>query len=230
MDLSSRASGPEIMDSADVGPDVFARVMDDLASVSRVMLAHGPTIGFLQRATRGLPRGTAVSILDIGCGEGDLLRRIRRWSDRRGLDARLSGLDLNPRSAIAARAKTRAASAIDYVTGNVFDYDGRADFVVSSLFTHHLTDEQATHFLRWMERHAARGWFINDLHRHRIAYHGFGLAARLARWHWIVRQDGQTSVTRGFRADEWRDLLGRAGIEARVRWKPLFRLCVEKIR
>lgn len=230
MDLSARASGSEIMDSGDVGPEVFTRVMDDLALVSRVMLAHGPTIGFLQRATRGLPRGTAISILDIGCGEGDLLRRIRRWSNRRGLDVRLSGLDLNPRSAVVARARTPPGYAIEYSTGNVFDHAGGADFVVSSLFTHHLTDEQVTLFLRWMERHAARGWFVNDLHRHRIAYHGFGLAARLARWHWIVRQDGQTSVTRGFRADEWRDLLDGAGIEARVRWKPLFRLCVEKIR
>ena len=230
MDLSARAAGPEILDGDDVGPEVFARVMDDLASVSRVLLAHGPTIGFLQRATRTLPRGTAISILDVGCGEGDLLRRIRRWSDRRGLDARLTGVDLNPRSAVAARAKTPAVAAIEYATGDVFDHDGHADFVVSSLFTHHLTDAQAILFLRWMEQRAARGWFVNDLHRHRLAYHGFGLAAWLARWHWIVRRDGQTSVARGFRADEWRDLLGRAGVEARVHWKPLFRLCVEKIR
>ena len=230
IDLSARAAGPEILDGDDVGPEVFTRVMDDLASVSRLLLAHGPTIGFLQRATRTLPRGTAISILDVGCGEGDLLRRIRRWSDRRGLDARLTGVDLNPRSAVAARAKTPAAAAIEYVTGDVFDHDGHADFVVSSLFTHHLTDAQAILFLRWMEQRAARGWFVNDLHRHRLAYHGFGLAAWLARWHWIVRQDGRTSVARGFRADEWRDLLRRAGVEARVRWKPLFRLCVEKIR
>ena len=230
MDLSARAAGPEILDGDDVGPEVFARVMDDLASVSRVLLAHGPTIGFLHRATRTLPRGTAISILDVGCGEGDLLRRIRRWSDRRGLDASLAGVDLNPRSAVAARAKTPSAAAIEYVTGDVFDYAGRADLVVSSLFTHHLSDEQAILFLRWMERRAARGWFVNDLHRHPIAYHGFGLAARVARWHPIVRQDGQTSVARGFRPHEWRALLRQADVEARVRWKPLFRLCVEKIR
>ncbi len=230
MDFAARASGPEILDADDVGPELFGRVMDDLASVSRVMLAHGPTIGFLQRATRTLPRGATISILDVGCGEGDLLRRIRRWTDRRGFEARLCGVDLNPRSAVAARARTPAASAIEYRTGDIFDQDDCMDFVVSSLFAHHLTDAQAVGFLRWMERHAARGWFVNDLHRHRIAYHGFGIAARLARWHWIVRQDGQTSVARGFRPQEWRDLLQRAGVQARVRWKPLFRLCVENIR
>ena len=230
MDFSVRAEGPEILDGDDVGADTFERVMHDLASVSRVMLAHAPTIGFLQRATRALPRGHAISVLDVGSGEGDLLRRIRRWADRRGLRATLQGVDLNPRSAVAARRRTPTAMRIDYATGDVFEHARGADFVVSSLFTHHLTDTQVTRFLRWMEDHAARGWFVNDLHRHPVAYYGFGVAARLARWHRVVRLDGQMSVARGFRADEWCCALARAGISARVIWRPMFRLCVEKIR
>ena len=228
--FSSRAAGPEILDRDDVGPETFARVMDDLASVSRVMLAHAPTIGFLQRATQGLARGQAISVLDVGCGEGDLLRRIHRWARQRGLRPRLVGLDLNPRSAAAAAARTPASMAIDYLTGDVFDHVDGADFVVSSLFAHHLTDAQVVRFLRWMEAHASRGWLVNDLHRHRLAYHGFGLAARLARWHPIVRMDGQMSVARGFRAAEWQAALVEAGASARVHWRPMFRLCVEQIR
>ncbi len=230
IDLSSRGHGPEILDGEDVGPQTFSRVMDDLASVSRLMLAYGPTIGFLHRATRTLPRGGTVRILDVGCGEGDLLRRIRRWSSGRGLRAQLTGIDLNPRSAVAARAKTPPAMAIDYLTGDIFDHADDADLVVSSLFAHHLTDAQLVGFLRWMQRHARRGWFVNDLHRHAVAYHGFGVVARAAGWHRIVRRDGQTSVARGFRASEWRELLDRAGVAARVRWTPMFRLCVEAIR
>ena len=229
IDLSARSDGPEILDGEDVGPQTFAEVMDDLASVSRLMLAHGPTIGFLHRATRGLPRGSTIRILDVGCGEGDLLRRIRRWSNGRGLRARLTGVDLNPRSAVAARARTPPALAIDYVTGDVFDRTDDVDLVVSSLFAHHLTDAEVVRFLRWMQRHATRGWFVNDLHRHAVAYHGFGIAARAAGWHRIVRRDGQTSVARGFRPHEWRALLARAEVAARVRWTPMFRLCVEKI-
>ncbi len=227
-DLAARAAGPEILDGENIEPELFARVMDDLAAVSRVMLAHAPTIGFLRRATRRLPPGGPVSILDVGCGEGDLLRRIRRWSDRGGLDARLCGIDLHPQSAAAARAKTPAAMAIEFLTGDVFRHHQDADLIVSSLFTHHLTDAQLVDFLRWMQRHARHGWFINDLHRHPVAYHGFGVAARLARWHRIVRLDGQTSVARGFRPAEWRALLDQAGVAATLRWRPMFRLCVER--
>ena len=229
MDLRTRAEGPEILDADDVGPETFAAVMDDLAAVSRVMLAHAPTIGFLDRATRSLPRGARISVLDVGYGEGDLLRRIGRWAHRRGLQVRLSGIDLNPRSAGAARARTPASMPIEYRTGDVFDHDGEADYIVSSLFTHHLTDTDAVRFLRWMQQRARRGWFVNDLQRHALAYHGFGVLARLASWHPIVRQDGQLSVARSFRHADWRALLDEAGVEARLLWRPMFRLCVEHL-
>ena len=62
------------------------------------------------------------------------------------------------------------------------------DFIVSSQFTHHLTDDQVAMFIRWMEAHARRGWFIGDLHRHWLPYYGFGLLAWAARWHHFVLQ------------------------------------------
>jgi hypothetical protein len=74
---------------------------------------------------------------------------------------------------------------------------------------------------------------VNDLHRHRFAYHGFPLLARLAGWHRIVREDGQLSVARSFRPAEWHALLDAAGLDqsgARVVRRFSFRLCVERIR
>ena len=43
-------------------------------------------------------------------------------------------------------------------------------FVISSLFTHHLTEPDIIRFLQWMETHAELGWFVNDLSRARIPY------------------------------------------------------------
>jgi len=221
------------MDERRASPAELAVVLADLAAVNVVTLAHPPTIAFLRRVTRGLPAGVPLRVLDVGYGEGDLLRRIHRWGARAGVRLALSGLDLDPASAPAARAATPPGWNIDYRTGDVFDQPtGGQDVVVSSLFTHHLSDAQVVDFLQWMEAGADRGWFINDLHRHTLAYEGFRLLSAAAGWHPMVRHDGAISVTRGFRRRDWDALLRRAGLRdvACVRWRLPFRLCVSRFK
>jgi 2-polyprenyl-3-methyl-5-hydroxy-6-metoxy-1,4-benzoquinol methylase len=231
LDLSRRSTAEEVMDAETTSAADHARCLHDLAAVNRLTLTHRPTLRWLDRATRGLPAGASLSVLDVACGEGDLLRAIRRWADRRGLRAKLEGIDLNPRSAVAAAAVTPPAMAIAYRTGDVFAYapEPVPDFVVSSQFAHHLSDADVVRFLRWLERHAQHGWFIADLQRHAFAYHGFGLLARVMRWHPIVRSDGMISVARSFRRGDWARLLAEAGVEAEVSWHVPFRICVGRL-
>ena len=59
----------------------------------------------------------------------------------------------------------------------------KRDVVLSSLVAHHMTHDQLVDFLRFMDAEAARGWFVNDLHRHGFAYLGYPILARLMRWH-----------------------------------------------
>jgi SAM-dependent methyltransferase len=99
IDLSVRSTRPEILDETVLDDAEHARCMADLARVNRLTLTHGPTLRFLARAARGR---SSLSVLDVACGNGDLLRRIRRWACRRGLAATLAGIDLDPRSAEAA--------------------------------------------------------------------------------------------------------------------------------
>lgn len=230
--LARRSPVVELMDGEDISPALYARCLHDLAAVNRITLTHGPTLRWLARATRSLPRGGAIAILDVACGGGDLLRAIRRWADRRGLRATLEGIDLNPRSAVAAAIVTPPEMAIAYRTGDVFDYvpDPAPDFIVTSQFAHHLTDGDVVRLLRWLERHAVRGWFIADLHRHALPYWGFRVLASIAGWHRIVRHDGTVSIARSFRRADWTRLLGEAGIAAETRWHVPFRLCVARLK
>ena len=117
-----------------------------------------------------------------------------------------------------------------YVEADLFSLTGRDwDFIVSSQFAHHLTDDELVRFIQWQEAHAVRGWFIADLHRHWMSYYGFPLLARAMRWHRLVREDGAVSIARAFRAKELRGVLARAGASgARVRWHVPFRLCVSR--
>ncbi len=232
MNFRARAELTEWLDTEDVSFEAFSACMADLAAVNTATLARPPTIAFLRRAARGMQAGETLRVLDVGFGEGDMLRRIHRWGTRRGLVMQLSGVDLNPMSARAARAATPASMGIAYRTGDLFDMpQGEHDVVVSSLLTHHLTDDGIVAFLGWMERSAVRGWFVNDLHRHALAYHGFKALAAAARWHPIVRNDGPISVLRSFRRRDWAALLDRAGLAgvAEVRWHVPFRYCVSRL-
>jgi SAM-dependent methyltransferase len=214
------------MDDPALSPEEYQAVLADLGRVNRWTFATRPTLGFLARATRG---SKAFSLLDVGFGDGGMLRAVAAWAKKQRIEARLVGVDLNPKSEAAARAATPAGLAIEWRTGDYADL-GAFDFVVSSLVAHHMTAAQLAAFLRWMEQHAARGWLVNDLHRHRFAYAGYPLLARLLGVHRIVREDGRLSIARAYRPAEWRTILAEAGItEARIVRRFPFRLCVERL-
>ena len=230
--LGSRAIAEELMDADDLDVATYAAVVHDLALVNTLTLARRPTLAFLDRIARRHDASRPLRILDVGFGDGDMLRAIARWAARRGQKVELVGIDLNPRSALAARQATPATLDIDYRTG---DYAGLAGqgwhVVLSSLVVHHMTHAQLVHFLRFMEAESASGWFVNDLHRHEFAYYGYPLLATLMRWHPIVRHDGQLSIARSYRPMEWPPILVEAGIEsAKVARQFPFRLCVARVR
>jgi 2-polyprenyl-3-methyl-5-hydroxy-6-metoxy-1,4-benzoquinol methylase len=223
------------MDGPDVPAAERARCLADLATVNALTLARRPTLAFLARALADVTPGGRFTLLDVGFGQGDLLRAIAAWARRRGLQADLIGIDLHPGSAAAARAATRPGLDIEYLTADVFAFepDRPIDLIVSSLFAHHLDDEAVPAFLGFMERTARRGWFVNDLHRHALAYHGFRALARVARWRPIVRHDGAVSVARSFRHADWERAVRAASLDPAAvdidRRFP-FRLCVGRLR
>lgn len=228
--LALRSRQDEQMDAADLDAATYANVLDDLARVNRWTLTARSILAFLGKAV-GQKR--AFSLLDVGFGDGDMLRAIARWARKQGIEARLTGVDLNPRSAAIAREATDPGMRIAYRTGDYAHQPERFDYMISSQVAHHMTDSQLSHFLIHMEREAVRGWLISDLHRHRISYVGYPLLARALGVHRIVREDGQLSIARSFRPPEWREIVQDAGIDADqvniVRRFP-FRLSVERIR
>jgi 2-polyprenyl-3-methyl-5-hydroxy-6-metoxy-1,4-benzoquinol methylase len=227
--LAKRLETAELMDDPALDAGTYHAVLHDLAKVNRTTFAYRPTLDFLSRALGGRK---SLSLLDVGFGDGDMLRQIARWAGRRGIAAELTGIDLNTRSVAAAEAMTEPNAPIRYLAGDYADLAGESfDFIVSSLVAHHMSHDELVAFLRFMDREAGVGWLVNDLHRHGFAYASFPVLASLMGWHRIVRLDGATSIARSYRPGEWPAILAEAGVEgARVRRRFPFRLCVEKIR
>jgi hypothetical protein len=50
------------------------------------------------------------------------------------------------------------------------EFDKNPDIIFSSLFCHHFNNDSLVKQLSWMKENATIGFFINDLHRHKLAY------------------------------------------------------------
>ena len=233
LDFSRRADLSEWMDEPCSYED-FRACLRDLAQVNMVTFTHRPTMHWLKRIAQR--RGAEpLHVVDVGCGGGDLLRHVEGWAVKEGIPVKLTGIDLNPYAARAAREFTPATSRIEWITGDAFSYapEQPIDCIVSSLFTHHLPEAGIVSFLAWMERMAVRGWFINDLSRARVPYYAFKVLANAARWHRFVRNDGPVSIRRAFSPEDWLRYLHAAEIDRNVvvlePWKPA-RLCVSRVK
>jgi 2-polyprenyl-3-methyl-5-hydroxy-6-metoxy-1,4-benzoquinol methylase len=230
-----RSTEQEQMEAPGIAEQTLVDVLGDLARANTLTFARPATMGWLARATKSLPRGAAFTLLDVGYGQGDMLRVIWRWAKRRGLEPRLTGVDLSPWSASAAEAATDPAWGIRYVTGDVFDYRPAepTDFVISSLVAHHMPDDVLVRFIDWMDANARRGWFINDLHRHPLAYYAFMALSQATLMHPMVQHDGLVSVTRAFTKADWEQFLAKSDAprdQIEVAWRFPFRICVGRIK
>jgi hypothetical protein len=106
-------------------------------------------------------------------------------------------------------------------------FDQPPDIIFSSLFCHHFTNEELERQLQWMQRHARVGFFVNDLHRHPLAYYSIKWLTAIFSKSYLVKNDAPLSVLRGFSRKEWQQLLNNAGIvNFSVSWKWAFRWLV----
>jgi len=214
MDLSHRAQITERMDEPCSREELRA-CLRDIARVNRWLMAYRPVLRWLNKLKESLPpQSEPIRILDVGCGYGDGLRRIEQWTDKHGIAVELIGLDLNPDATAIAAEANPASSRIRWVSADIFSYTPQkpVHLVVSSLFTHHLAEDDVVRFLRWMEEHAEIGWFINDLSRAPIPYHFFRAFSKLAGLHHFVQYDGPASIANSFVPEDWRRMCAAAGL------------------
>ena len=215
LDFSRRAELTELMDEP-CSPEELRGCLRDIARLNQWFLGYRPTLHWLGRL--GLARlGRPAHIVDIGCGYGDALRRIEAWGARHRIPLELTGCDVNRDIIAIAEEATPKTSRIQWVAADVFAFHPKrpADIVISSLFTHHLTDQQIVHFLAWMEINGRLGWFVNDLSRASVPYRLLKAFSKLAGLHPFVQHDGPVSIARAFVAQDWRRMCTAAGLQER---------------
>ncbi len=158
----------------------------------------------------------SLSVLDVGAGSGELLSVVAAEARTNGRQAQLIGLELNERSAKAISERALTFPEIKAVRGDAFRLpfvDDQFDYTLCSLFTHHFKNAEVMKILRELDRVAARGIFVIDLHRHPVAYFFYKTIGRLFLHNRLIREDGALSILRSFKREELLDLAQRAGLD-----------------
>ena len=228
MNFSKRSYQLELLDGDDTSFDEIKLNMQELDTINSLLGGHAITIAGLKKILpHRLPK-RPIRIAEIGCGGGDNLIAIDRWSKKRNIRVEFIGIDIKQECIDFARTKQDEFNAP--VEWMISDYkkihwnENRPDVIFSSLFCHHFTETELAWMMEWMKNECELGFFINDLHRHFLAYHSIRLLTRAFSKSRLVKNDAPISVTRGFSRIDWSNILAAAGLEDyELHWKWAFR-------
>ncbi len=217
-DFSQRSLLPEKMDQNGVAVSEIHRALKELEVINKWLGGYHVILNALEQETWNGP----LTIMDLGCGGGDMLRAIADWAKKKKRQVNLIGIDMNPIMTEYASTHSQQYSNIHFKTLNVFDdalLNEKADITMNSLFCHHFNQQELIALLKRMYQLSTRSVLINDLHRHLIAYYSIKLLTSVFSGTYLVKYDGPLSVARALNRMEWEEVLNGAGIaDYKLRW------------
>jgi SAM-dependent methyltransferase len=226
-DFSKRSEEEEIMDDLHASGAIIDQTLRELETINHLLGGNYVTIDGISTLLEGVSPNVNVSIVDTGCGSGDILRLIKQFCDKKKYKVSLTGIDANPNIAAYASAHSDSSYNIQFLPLDIFSEEfltKRFDILAGTLFFHHFSDEKLVAFFQRMKHQLRMGIVINDIHRHWFAYYSIKWLTQLLSKSYMVRNDAPVSVMRAFKKKELISILERAGIKNySIRWMWAFR-------
>lgn len=150
-----------------------------------------------------------ASILDIGCGGGDIIRSLSKMTKEDRFDVSFTGIDPDLRAIDFSREKNMDPRSNFFVktsgelahTGQVFTA------VISNHLVHHLADDELENVCRDAEALSTRLVLFSDIERSDIGYGCFRAIAPVIFKDSFIAEDGIISIRRSYRAEELQEKL-----------------------
>ncbi|QLG46958.1 methyltransferase domain-containing protein [Costertonia aggregata] len=225
-DLSKRSNAPEILDDFQAGPKNLKSVFDDINRVNKILGGNSITINAVADLMEKNPR-TSYVILDMGCGDGAMMRGVAQHCRRHNISASFIGVDLNKDVLEIAKKESMDFPEISFVQQDILKLDPSdysCDILLSTLTMHHFTNEQLLIFVNKFTQLAKIGVVINDLQRSVWAYYLFKMFSLIFIKTKVAKIDGLISITKGFLKS---DLISYAqkipSVQHHIHWKWAFR-------
>jgi 2-polyprenyl-3-methyl-5-hydroxy-6-metoxy-1,4-benzoquinol methylase len=199
-----RSTEQEIMDDFSMEGDLLRNTLDQLVLINKRLGGNKATINGLHTLLKAEPKDAAISIVDLGCGSGDMLRAVADYGRKNNFNFKLTGIDANEYTVNYARKLSVKYPEISYIEMDVqaIEFsDISFDIVITTLFLHHFTDQEIERLLIPIVNKVRIGVVINDLHRSTVAHFLFKVISLFIK-NPMVKKDGAISVLRGFKKNE----------------------------
>ncbi len=223
-DFSKRSYQKELLDRDDIPFDDIKQNMKELDFINTYLGGHQITLAGLKLLLKKTI-AQKITICEIGCGGGDNLRVIKNWCSKKKIAVKLIGIDINPNCIEYSRSR-KENEEIEFITSDYrsASFDQKPDIIFSSLFCHHFTNEGLQQQFIWMKEQSQLGFFVNDLHRHFLAYYSIKILSSIFSKSYLVKNDAPLSVLRGFSKKELRNSISQVNIhQLQLQWKWAFR-------
>lgn len=207
IDTSRRSNAPEIMDDFNLEGEILRDALDKIASINRLLGGNKVTLRGLEHLLKTRSQNfnqniDEITILDVGCGNGDMLRALSAYAQKKQLRFKLTGIDANEFTIKHAQQLSADYPNISYVCADIFSeikQERVYDVILCTLTLHHFKDEEIMRLMKGFETQARLGIVVNDLHRSKIAYYLFTGLCFVFGLNQMSKDDGLVSILRGFK-------------------------------
>ena len=200
-----RTEETEIMDDFLLEGDELREALDKIAKINQLLGGNKLTLEGLKEILPKIDENKLITIVDIGCGNGDMLRKIADFGIQNNHNFKLIGIDANAYTVNHARNLSSNYLNISFLCEDIFSMNEEkmsCDIIVCTLTLHHFKELEIITILKVFKKCAKLGIIINDLQRNAVAYRLFQLLCVTFNLNKMSREDGLTSILRGFKKEE----------------------------
>ncbi|MBF7091725.1 methyltransferase domain-containing protein [Flavobacterium sp. ALJ2] len=222
-----RTDDPEIMDDFNLKGEVLQKALDKIAKINQFLGGNHLTLQGVKKLLNGITKDHPITIIDIGCGNGDMLRKIADYGLKYDWNFKLIGIDANEFTINYARKLSIHYPNINYRCEDIFNESFSKleyDIALCTLTLHHFKNNEIINLATIFNTNARRGVVINDLHRSIISYRLFQAMCFVTQLNGMSKKDGLTSILRGFTKSELLDFSKQLNLKKyTIQWKWAFR-------
>jgi len=200
-----RTQQPEIMDDFTMEGDLLRDALDKIAKINQFLGGNQLTLQGVQQLMSNKTLNREFTLVDIGCGNGDMLRNLADYAVEKNMQFKLIGIDANQCTIEHAEELSKHYPNIKYHCENIFDTNFKLlkyDIVLCTLTLHHFKEDEITELLSVFHSNSTIGIIVNDLQRSALAYRLFQLLCVVFRLNEMSKKDGLVSILRGFKKQE----------------------------